>query len=483
MSPTNAALTSLNGMPAFVGTDEGTIAAGLVVRVGECDESLPHHGISHLVEHLLLSGIDRRLTAWNGFVDLQTTNFVVQGSPSDVVEFFNTVGAAILNPPYDRIPTESQVLRTEAAGRAGRGVLATSAATRIGPRDYGLREYREFCFDQPSPQLVHHWLSTYFTSGNAAFWCTGPLPAGLELALPPGQRVPLPRPTWIDEVLPGVQLDRRDSVACTIVGEWTIPLMLSIGAAREHLFDLLRGRLGLSYDVSTGIESFIGGRLLHGAIWADGLTENLEAIRDQMSAEMNRLCWDGASTEVLERTLESMRRALAADQSSPAAAQARCHLFDVPFVDLADMIAVLEMLTPVDVARTLETAMRTALWIVPQSVGWHDHRVTHTRGWSRTRVPGPPVSIAAPDGDADHRKLIVGADGLTMLVGPDENLITVRFDDVAALLAYPNGDRTMVGNDGFSIRLEADRWPDAHQLAAYLDGRVPPSQIVRIPAR
>lgn len=474
-------MTTLDGIPAFVGTKEGPLTAGLIVRAGECDEQLAHHGISHLVEHLLLGNVGRHLTSWNGFVDLQTTNFVVHGSPDEVVEFFDSLCTTLLDPPYARIPTEAQVLRTEAASRGGRGILAAALRTRIGPRNYGLRDYREFCFDQPSPQLVHHWISSHYTTGNAAFWCTGPLPEGLHLRLPPGEASPIPPPTWIDEVYPGFVHERNDNIALTVIDTWSTELLVALAVAREHLFDLLRTTHGLSYDVSTATESLGCGRLLHAAVWADGLAENLTDVRDRMSAEMQRLCWDGPSPEVLERFRATMRRALADDDDSPVAAQARCHVFGTKFNDIGETLAVAEELDPTRVAATLATAMRSALWLVPGQVGWYDRRVTGTRPWSTSVVTGNTIPIAVPEDDTDRRRLVVGTDGLSMLHGNDSNPVTVRFDQVAALLAYPDGDRSVIGDDGFVVRIEASRWPDAGGLIRYVDSRVAASRIVYMP--
>lgn len=484
MSAPLGALTHVDGIPAYVGTKDGPLTAGLVVRVGECDEQLAHHGISHLVEHLTLSAVGRNLTTWNGFVDLQTTNFVVQGSPAEVVGFFDTVCRTICNPPYDRIPTEAQVLRTEAASRGGRGVVESSMSARIGPRNYGLRDYREFCFDQPDPRLVHHWITRHYTTGNAAFWCTGPLPPDLRLPLPAGPAVAPPAPTWIDEAYPAFVHDRPDQVALTIVDGWTTEALVAAGVLREHFYDVLRTRHGLSYDVGATTESLCGGQLLHSAWWADGLAENLEAVRDHMAAEVQRLSWDGPPPETLARVLDGMRRAAEEDSDdAPVASQARCHVLGTPFVPLDEMLAVAEVMTPADVAATVARAMRSALWLVPAEISWYDRRATGTRPWSVDRVHGPATPIAVPVDEDDRRQLVVAAEGASMCFGQDDQRITVRFDQAAALLAYPDGDRTLIGDDGFVIRIEATRWPDPAGLVGFIDSRVPPARIVYMPTK
>lgn len=481
-------LTSVDGIPAYVGTStRPQLAAGLVIRAGECDEQLPFHGISHLVEHLSLSRVGRRLTNWNGFVDQHTTNFVIQGRPEEIVEFFGIVNETLLNPPYERIATEAQVLRTEAANHGGRGVLAQAMLYRVGPRNYGLRSYTEFCFEQPRPELVHQWISRHYNTSNMAFWCTGALPEGLRLTFPTGDPAPIPVPTWIDEPYPAFTHENTKSIVLTLIGEWNTQLLVTASVVREHLFEVLRTQHGLSYGVDCQMESIACGRLLHAAISADGLAENMNKVRDIMSAELNRLAWDGPAPDDLARFIENMRRGLteAHDEEGeePVAAQARCHVFGEPFVGAPQMMATAEAMTPRDVATVLANAMRSALWLVPRSVRWGDQRVSSIRPWSAASVQGSPVPIMSPETQEDVRRLVLANEGVTMQFGAEAHPITVRFDDVAAILAHTGGDRTLIGYDGFQIVIEAQRWPDAADLVRFIDSRVPADRMVYLPDR
>src|SRR5262245_15752365 len=100
------ARSEVSGIPTFLAEAPGSVAAGLVFRVGVCDEALPVRGITHLCEHMALSTFDRRDYAFNGFVTPNLTHFVVQGSPDQVVRHLSDVAEALHDLPTSRFEKE-----------------------------------------------------------------------------------------------------------------------------------------------------------------------------------------------------------------------------------------------------------------------------------------------------------------------------------------------------------------------------------------
>src|SRR5258708_7653338 len=107
--------TEVDGVPTLWVPGPAPMRAGLMFRVGRADESLAWGGITHLVEHLALSGLGKRPYALNGQVDDNRTGFFVAGTTDEVGEFLSSLTTSLGTPPTDRVAVERQILLTEAA--------------------------------------------------------------------------------------------------------------------------------------------------------------------------------------------------------------------------------------------------------------------------------------------------------------------------------------------------------------------------------
>ena len=76
--------TEIDGIPVWFTDVPGPCLAGLVFRVGRCDETLPVSGITHMVEHLALYPLAPTRLDMNGTVGLLTTTFNVAGTQAGV---------------------------------------------------------------------------------------------------------------------------------------------------------------------------------------------------------------------------------------------------------------------------------------------------------------------------------------------------------------------------------------------------------------
>jgi predicted Zn-dependent peptidase len=181
--------------------------AALGFRVGYADESLPEHGITHLVEHLALFALGRRLYDTNGVEDGTSTIFYADGRPEELAEFLRDLTAALHDLPHARLDAEKRVLLAESAGRSS-SFPERLKWLRWGETSHGLADVKELGLRRVTAADVDSWAATWFTAGNAALRLNGPPPDDLAFALPPGgRRLPsapaavaeLELPAWLAE--------------------------------------------------------------------------------------------------------------------------------------------------------------------------------------------------------------------------------------------------------------------------------------------
>src|SRR2546429_5880129 len=107
---------NLGGVPVFQAEVPGRVRAALESRVGTADEPLHMSGVTHLIEHLTLSGLGTQPYDYHGYVDQTHCAFLVSGTVDQVKQFFVNVCGALQALPKDRVATERRVIETEAAG-------------------------------------------------------------------------------------------------------------------------------------------------------------------------------------------------------------------------------------------------------------------------------------------------------------------------------------------------------------------------------
>jgi hypothetical protein len=67
-----------------------------------------------------------------------------------------------------------------------------------------------------------------------------------------------------------------------------------------------------------------------------------------------------------------------------------------------------------------------------------------------------------------------------MLTPEEGRHVTVCFDAMTALLCWNDGQRTLVGTDGFAVRLDPGEWPDGDAVVRSVEALVPPGLVVTI---
>jgi predicted Zn-dependent peptidase len=470
--------TTTHGVPTLYAPSSGNeITAGLFFRVGRADETLATAGITHLVEHLALHRLGLSDLHYNGATANAYTLFHVTGSEEEVVRYLNTVCAALRDLPMDRLETEKEILRTEAAGRGGPS--HQMPLWRYGAQGYGLSSYNELGTWSLTPDQVRHWAQTRFTRDNAVLWITSEhVPDGLDLTLPPGTRLPAPAPTSALPVTPAyIHGDDGHVVMTSVVRRSTAASVFAEVLGRA-LFQDLRQEGGYSYSAEADYTPRDADFATLTA-YADSLPQKQDAVVGGFVDTLARL----HVGRIDQSELDSVRTKLlkmydvpdlgAASLPSYALSLLLGHRILSPEQHRAELNAV----TVADLREVAREAWNNALLQVPgRGVDWAGF--TLAPQYSQTSVTG----TRHPSLEDDKVTLVLGAEGVSLLTprGP----VTVRYDATAAMTTRPDGARVLTGHDGFSVTVEPTLYKGiTPERIAAIDAAVPPAAVVPMPGR
>jgi hypothetical protein len=467
----------IDGVPTVISpVVSGPAHAGLVFRVGQADETLARRGITHLVEHLALHSIGVADHHYNGTTTAEFTWFHTQGSAAEITAFLTGVCASLRDLPMRRLATEKEILRTEQSGR-GRGPMAI---WRHGARDFGLPGYPEWGLPALGPDDLRAWVAHFFTRGNAALWIAADeVPAGLRLDLPDGPRRPAPAPS---SALPRTPAYFRDGSG-VLVWDSVVPrdaaAVVFSGVLERAMMRSLRQDSGLSYSVEVGYDGRTDGTALITAA-ADAHPEKRAAVLggfiDVLAAlRFGRVDEKDVSTVAAQRR-EGLTRAVESGLHLPG------RVFDIlagrPEETTEGRLAELATVTPSDVARVAAAAWDNGLLMTPHG------RDADWTGFVAAPVCSPTTvsGTAYPALGQSLLRLIAGQEGISV-VDPDGDAATVRFAELSAMVAWPDGGRMLIGHDGVTVRVEPSLYRNAAVLIPWLDQTVPPMARVLQPPR
>ncbi|MEU8464317.1 insulinase family protein [Streptomyces sp. NPDC029003] len=469
--------TTTCGIRTVLAPGSGPVTAGLLFRVGRADETLATSGVTHLVEHLALHHHGLGDLHYNGATASVHTHFHVTGTPADVVEYLNGVCAALRDLPMDRLETEKEILRTEAAGRS-HGPGHAMPLWRYGARGYGLTSYAEAGLHGLSADDVRDWARTWFTAENAVLWMTcDTVPDGLDLTLPTGTWRPTPEPTTALPATPAwFRGDDGGIVLSSVIPRSTAGSLFAEVLGKE-LFRELRQKGGYSYTAAAEYHPRDTGRATVTA-YADALPKKQDAMVGAFVDLLAKL----RAGRIEQADLDSVRAAALAryDIPEPAVARLPAEAMDLllrhPPLTFAEARAELEAVTVADLHRIAREVWADALVQAPgRGLDWAG--LTAAPTGSADLVTGRRyTSLEDP-----KTALLVAGDGVS-LVGPNGQ-VTVRYADCSLVHAYPDGARHLVGHDGFTLAVEPALYGIGATELAPLDGGVPPAAVVRMPPR
>jgi len=133
--------------------------------------------------------------------------------------------------------------------------------------------------------------------------------------------------------------------------------------------------------------------------------------------------------------------------------------------------------TPADIQAVAAEVSASALLMVPEG---------HNATWAGF-VPAPTDSTARVSGTSypmrnqRHADLVVGADGVSVV--SEDSFATVRFDECAAMLVWPDGGRMLIGNDSLVCRVEPTLYDIPEAALRQIDAAVPADRQLPQPAR
>lgn len=470
----------LHGVPVFWGEASGDQAFGMLMfRVGHSDEHLLRRGISHLIEHLTLHGLDHRRDSFNGSVDLLCTAFVCSGTSEEVEQFISKCIDSLHSLPFQRVAKEAQVLRAEATRRS-RSVLSSALQLRFGPVGPGAFDYEELFLNQPQQHLIEDWRKRFFTRGNAAVVLSFAPTSSMNLdRLPPGEPMRNAVPYPVQITYPAWHVTGPGGIGVSFLLDTSYLSSATMAILAEVLHRHLRDDLGLSYNVSVA-SARLSADVVHHVLSADCQPRDAREVHERMRTEMSRLLYHGIPQKDLDEFRATVQRRQEQKGAGFGLAQyaAQEWLLGCGVVDPAELDRELQQLTTQLVRERLGFAVDGALWVVPRGVEFTDRRPTWIPGYSSTLIQGQVYSRVPGEGEAST--MVVGHHGISLVLSEDK-FVTVEFSRLAACKKWADGARTLFGLDGFTLFVDPTQWVHGAQLVEHIDRCVPPMLVITSP--
>jgi hypothetical protein len=460
----------------------GPLTATLSFRTGRADESLVTAGVNHLVEHLALYPVGRGNPAprFNGSVDAVATTFFVQGDEGDVVDFIRQVCVRLHDLPLDRLDVERGILMSEEDQRSASAVMSSLLRWRYGSASFGLPTYPELGLHTVTGEDLVAWASDRFTAGNAILAFAGEPPAGLELPLPAGDRLPPPvastalaqTPTWYPEPTKGSALLTTLPRSAAAVG--------LRHCLERVLVARLRYELGASYSPAAVYEPRDA---LTAHLWvvADAVADRSAEVRDIVVAALS----DAAERLPDPDTVTTWHAQVVQQAGSPGSLEnwVFSHAHDLllggEHTTYAALVAQSTRTEPDQIRAAAAEAAGNALYHLPDSLG-DVPELTPAPTWSTATVAGRSFIPVGHNVGPAHAALVVGPEGvMRVFEGPAR--ITVSFADATALLRFRSGRRVLFGRDGFVIEVEPNGWRHGASVTTLIDQYAPEAVVVAMP--
>lgn len=475
----------VDGVPVFWTSLPGELRAALMFRVGYVDEEPVRRGITHLVEHLVLSTIDDGVHhAWNGFVDPMRTVFFAAGEPAEVAAFLAHICRVVGDLPVDRLDTEKRVLQAEAARQPAAGVWADLLHARYGMQGAGLVSLREFALDAAGPAEVTDWADQRFCRDNAAVWLTGEPPVNLALPLVGGRRWPCPSlpPSYVTE--PTFMSGGPDGAAFGLITELREPMQVGLTVLEQRLTRRLRHLEGTSYSVGwSGLQ--IAAAHAHAVVGVDAGDGRAPAAWVGLREEAEALAATPPSEEEVRLAAARIARATRGSEAAPGYLDrvATRELTGRPHRSREAFEAALGTVTPDAVREEFAAAMEAVIYKVPADAGRPD-RLAAVAESSSERVTGRTFQPVRKD--SPNPRITVGVDGVTAegtTAEGNERYATVKTADCVAVLWWADGCRSVLGRDGFSVTIDPSAWQGGAEAVAAADAAFAGLPSVRVGRR
>ena len=468
--------TDIDGVPVFWTESSMPFVAYLLIRMGRVDETLLTSGLSHLLEHVVLS------TEWpdgefNATVTPLLTQFWFGGEQASATARLTQTLAAISEPPLPRIPREREILRTEEYGR-GRSEFGTHSALRFGPLGIGLSDFPEHGLQRATYDVVRDWFGRFGVKGNVAVAMTRPPVEGLRLDLPDGPLVQAPTPKPLPFLTYPLSFARGPdgSAGMSMLVRRTHATVVALEILTHRLRQWLRHRAGVTYHVGSTYDALTPD-LAQLVVWADCLPESAELARNAIVAAADELATAGP-TESRAGTGESRRPCRRVESPEGvyenlyyAAAQ---HLDGEPDATLEQVVEARRALTPSLVAAELAYGFESLIVSAPRGTPQLGGRFAPYPLEPRTTITGR--RYAAVDKERKDT-LVVGSHGVAIEGSVPR---AVAFADAPAFLTWNDGSVGLYGTDGDYVVVDPADWKKGERAAADVRSHVDQARAIDV---
>ncbi len=469
--------TEVDGVPVYWVAGEGKLHASLWFRAGMVDETLPTFGRLHLIEHLALHGRESIRTPVNGHVSLLYTAFTTEGDPTDVSRSLTDICTWLADPDWTALEHERRVLQAESAGRSA-GLGAAQMIWRYGAQGPGLAAYDQFGLGTADPESLMEVLRTMFVSGNAGLALTGPPPADLRLPLLEGPRVLPDAAVPCDQPTPATFPSGYDGVALSGVLRRSTAAAALGDALQRELHTHFRSGAGVGYSAWQSYEAVDATQAVLMA-GIDLLPEAVQKASKEAVGVVRRLMNEGISADDLRDQTAQVVEAMSDDDAGrwqPVQA-VREVLAGREVRTRAQLIDELHAVTADDLrseARDLfATLLITADPSAPKDPALKRLRTPTTRQPTEGhRFP----ALGATEGE--HLRITDRGVYCGSKVGTEAS-----YDDLAVLIAYPDGGRVLIRRDGYQVEVEPTLWREGTRAVALIDAAAPPALRIAAPDR
>lgn len=441
---------------------EGPVTASVQFRVGIGDETLPQRGITHLVEHLVLSVDRSRDLEWNGFVDMTRTVFHARGDGSAVARWLDGVAERLHDLPLERLEHERRVLEAESLQRGGH-IHDSALGLRYGVRGPGVAEFREVGLRRIDADELGSWAERFFTASNAVMWTSGHLPA-LRLDLPDGDHHLPTLPDTIVSYLPAA-LQTGPAVLLASPVKRSTAMSALFRHLQRRCEDALRHERGIAYHVAP-IYLPYARDVAFGAVSTDVVQEHAEEAQAAMLDAIRRVVADGVDGDELAADFRDATRHLEEPTAVYGLLEQRAHhLLHGGDMDVETWIEELRALTPADVAEACREFLSQALLLGPATNppdGFHSyaHRPVEVSGGHRVRPRHAP---------RQSPEALYLADEGVRYVSSSLDSVCVRFARCAGVLAWKDGSRTLYDEHGTVVSVDVRDWRHPERITAHID--------------
>jgi hypothetical protein len=471
--------TDVSGVLCFyVDTGRPVSAAHLIFRQGIADEPLHETGWLHLLEHLALLDRETLARPVHGEVSMLLTRFATFGTADELGANLGRLCRWIAEPDFRLLARERGVLQARA--HQGHDPLNRSLTWRYGATGPGVASYAEVGALHATPELLAARAWEVFNAANAVLVLDGPPPPELKLPLPAGEYHP---PAAAEPVRRRLPAAYRDEAGLTLSGvvSRTHEATFLPGVLERAIHDGLRERLGGVYAPWAAMTEVDDRSLVVGA-GSDVVPEILGSVASSGIDVIRRLAEDGVPRtwvqEAVEHRLSRMETPGAVADAALESAYAV--LGDRVPLTHEELVEQLRTTNPQLVDAAVRELQATLMLGVPESAKLP--RSIKLVTFPESEPVGEGKRHSHVNWPADLSSFSVEA-GLVERVRDRTSAHAMRIEDVAAMFAWRDGTRRLVGRDGATLEMEAQQWVHADALAAALDQAVPAELHVPMPDR